>query len=316
MTKMKESWSIALATILLHLALAGTVAAEVVDRIVAEVNDEIITMSELQNMGKAIEAQSGVKPTGKESKDIQRQMLEALIDRKLAKAEAKRRGIAVPDKEVDEALGRFKQRNNLPNDEALAKALSNEGLSFKEFKQQLKDQMTQDRLLAVAVGAKVTVSDADVRRIYDERFKKGGSSQLHLWNVRLPFPPGATSEQKEEVKRKAESILSDVKRGASLAEAAQKVSANATDLGYVSQSDLDPRLGDYLEKLKPKEVAPVETPEGYQLVQLLGRRTGEARPFEEVAPEIRRLLQQREMEKQFNEWVKTLRDKSHIKIML
>ena len=83
------------------------------------------------------------------------------------------------------------------------------------------------------------------------------------------------------------------------------------------QSDLDPRLAEFLDKLKPKEVAPVVTQEGIQLIQVMGRRSGgEARSFEEVAPEIRRILQQQEMEKYFAEWVKTLREKAHIKIML
>ena len=58
------------------------------------------------------------------------------------------------------------------------------------------------------------------------------------------------------------------------------------------------------------------TQEGFQLIQLVDSRSGEARPFEEVAPEIRRILQQQEMEKYFGEWVKTLREKAHIKIML
>jgi peptidyl-prolyl cis-trans isomerase SurA len=84
----------------------------------------------------------------------------------------------------------------------------------------------------------------------------------------------------------------------------------------VSQSDLDPRLAEFLDQLKPKEVAPIATQEGIQLIQVVGRRSGETRSFEEVAPEIRRILQQQEMEKYFFEWVKTLRDKAHIKIML
>ena len=84
----------------------------------------------------------------------------------------------------------------------------------------------------------------------------------------------------------------------------------------MSQSDLDPRLAEYLEQLKPKEVAPLLTQEGIQLMQVVARRSGEARPFEEVAPEIRRILQQQEMEKYFAEWVKTLREKAHVKIML
>lgn len=306
---------VALAVVLVQLGLANTGVAEVVDRIVAQVNDDIITMSELEYLAKTIQAQSGVKPTGTTDKRVQREMLEALIDRKLAKEEAKRRGIKVSPKEVDDALTRFKQRNNIPDDETLAKALSNQGLSLKEFKQQIADQIVQDRLLAVAVGPKITVNDAEVRRIYDERFKTGGA-QVHLLTVRMPFPPGATDSQKEETKNKAENILSEVKRGVPFTEAASKFSLSPTDVGFVSQSDLDPRLAEYLSKLKDKEVAPVATPEGFQLIQIVGRRSGEARPFEEVAPEIRRMLTQRDMEKAFTEWIKTLREKAHIKIML
>ena len=84
----------------------------------------------------------------------------------------------------------------------------------------------------------------------------------------------------------------------------------------MSQSDLDPRLAEYLDKLKPKEVAPILTQEGIQLMQVVARRSGEARSLEAAAPEIRRILQQQGMEKFFAEWVKTLREKAHIKIML
>jgi peptidyl-prolyl cis-trans isomerase SurA len=242
-------------------------------------------------------------------------MLEALIDRKLAKAEAKRRGITVAPKDLEEALVRFKQRNNIPDDETLAKALANQGLSLKEFKQQISDQMIRDRLLAVAVGTKISVSDADVQRFYDQHFKQGGA-QVRLLTVSMPFPPGATDEQKEETKRKAESILQDVQRGISFAEAAGKLSLSPSDLGFVSQSDLDPRLAEFLDKIKPNEVAPVATPEGFQLIQIVDRRSGQARPFAEAAPQIRQILSQQEMEKQFSEWVKTLRGKAHIKVML
>jgi len=169
--------------------------------------------------------------------------------------------------------------------------------------------------MTVVVGAKVSINEAEVRRIYEQRFKKGGT-QVHLVTLRMPFPPGATQEQKDAIKQKAETILNAVKRGESLEEAAGKLSLKPSDVGFVSQGDLDPRLAEYLEKLKPKEVAPVATMEGIQLIQVLGRRGGEARPFEEVAQEIRRFLTQQEMEKLFTEWVKTLREKAHIKIML
>jgi len=315
MTKTEGRLLLALVAVLIQLTLAGTGVAEVVDRIVAVVNNEIITMSELQNMAKTIEAQSGVKPTGPDQKKMQSEMLEALIDRKLAKAEAQRRGITLTDKEVDEAVTRFKQRSNIPDDETFAKGLSQAGLSLKEFRQQLADQMIQERLLTVVVGAKVSVSDTEVRRLYEQRFKKGGA-QVHLVSLKMPFPPGATQAQKDATKQQAETILNAVKRGESFADAAGKFSLTPSDVGFVSQSDMDPRLAEFLDQLKPKEVAPVATMEGIQLIQLLGRRSGEARPFEAVAPEIRKFLQQQEMEKYFAEWVKTLREKAHVKIML
>jgi peptidyl-prolyl cis-trans isomerase SurA len=167
----------------------------------------------------------------------------------------------------------------------------------------------------VVVGTKVSISDTEVRRIYDRQFKKGGT-QVHIITLRMPFPTGATEAQKEEIKRQAETILAAVKRGESLAGAAGQFSLRPSDVGFVAQSDLDPRLAEYLDKLKPKEVAPILTKDGVQLMQVLDRRSGEARPFEEAAPQIRRILQQQEMEKYFGDWVKTLREKAHIKIML
>jgi len=315
MTKTEGRLLIAFAAVLIQLTLAGTGVAEVVDRIVAVVNNDIITLSELQNMAKTIEAQSGVKPTGPDEKKMQREMLEALIDRKLAKAEAQRRGIVLTDKEVDEAMARFKQRSNIPDDATFVKGLSQAGLSLKEFRQQLADQMIQERLQVMVVGAKVSINDAEVRRLYDQRFKKGGA-QVHLVTLRMPYPMGATPEQKEAIKQKAESIVLAVKRGESFAEAAAKQSSTVSDVGFVAQNDLDPRLAEFLDQLKPKEVGPVLTQEGIQLIQVKGRRSGETRPFEEVAPEIRRILQQQEMEKYFTEWARTLREKAHIKIML
>ena len=308
---------------LLGLALAGLLqllwpqsgGAEVVDRIVAEVNDEIITMSELQIASKSLEAQEGINPSAKESKEIERNMLEALIDRKLAKAEAKRRGITLEDKELEAALANFRRKNLLQDDESFNRAMAKAGLTLKDLKQNLADQIIQDRLIIVTVGTKTMVSEAEVQRFYEEHYKEGGG-QLHLRVMQLPFPASANDAQKEETKKKAEAIMAEVKNGASFPEVAAKYSVEEKDVGFVSQIDLDPRLVEFFGHIKPKEMAPALTPQGIQLIQLVERRSGAAPPFEEIAPEIRRILSQKELEKKFSEWVKTLREKAHIKIML
>jgi len=291
-------------------------SSEVVDRIVAEVNDEIITMSELEQMAKILQVQSGLNPQSKEAQGMKREMLEALIDRKLAKAEGKRRGINVADKEVNQAVEEFKKRNNLQDDAALNQALGKMGMTLKELRQQISEQIQQERLVHVAVGAKKTaVPDAEVRRYYEANFKEGGH-QVHLQVFNMPFPPGAMAEQKQEVQKKAETVLKEHRLGASLADIQRKHSLASQDLGFMNLADLNPKLGGMLSKLKTGEVIPIETPDGFQLIVLKEQRSGKARPFEEVAPEIRRILAQKDMEKHFMEWVKTLREKAHIKIML
>jgi peptidyl-prolyl cis-trans isomerase SurA len=299
--------------------LASPAVAEVLDRIVAEVNDEIITMSELEQTSKPILAQSGVKPGGKEGKEVQREILNALIDRKLAKAEAKKRGINVTDKELDQAIKEFQLRNNLTDDAALSQALSKEGLTMKELRQQIADQIIQERIFQVAVGAKASgVSDTEVRRLYEETVKDGGSGkQLHLKVVKLAYPQEATEAQKKDVQKKAEDFLTELKQGKNLGEIAAKLGVSVQDMGYLAQNDLAPELLQHLSRIKPGEIVPIQSPGGFQLIQLVDTRSGgSTRSFDEVAPEIRKALTRQAMEKRFQEWVKTLKEKAHIKIML
>jgi peptidyl-prolyl cis-trans isomerase SurA len=308
---------VCLAASLAPLLLALPGHAEIVDRIVAVVNDEIITMSELEQMTRMIQSQAGANPKSKEGQALKREMLEALIDRKLAKAEAKRRGIEISDKEVDQAVEDFKKNNRLPDDATMNQALAKAGLTVKELRQQLADQIQQERLVFIAVGAKKTeVSEAEARRFYDANFREGGGNQVHLQIINMPYPSGATSGQKEEVQKRAETVLKDYRLGGSLAEVQRKHSLTSQDLGFINQTDLNPQLGELINKLRPGEVAPIQSPEGFQLVILVEKRSGKPRSFEEVAPEIRRMLSSQAMQKQFAEWVKTLREKAHIKIML
>ncbi len=301
--------------LILPLFPAAGAFAEVVDRIVAVVDNEIITMSELEQKAKAFMMQAGVAAKSKDAPTLKRQVLEALIDQKLARVEAKKRGLEPDPKEVDKALEQFKKRNNLPDDAALNQALAQANLTMAELRQQIADQLAQERLFHAAVGAKGTVSDAEVRRVYDEQVKEGGN-QVHLRTLRIPYPPGATQAQKDELQKKAETILKEAQQGTPFKDLAQKFSVAEMDTGFISQNDLDPKLGEFVNRLKVGGIFPVQTPEGFQLIQLVARRAGLPPSFEEAAPEIRRALMQKDQERRFSEWLKTLREHAAIKIML
>jgi peptidyl-prolyl cis-trans isomerase SurA len=315
MSRISSRWTALILGVAASLVLPWVTAAEVVDRIVAVVNDDIITMSELDQMSKSFLMERGISAKSRDAAALKRQMLENLIDQKLARAEAKKRGIEPTQKEIDNALEQFKKRNRIPDDATLNQALAQADLTLAQLRQQISDQLSQERLFQAAVAARGTVTDAEVRRFYDDQVKEGGV-RVHLRMVKLPYPPGATQTQKEELKKKAETIVQEFQKGASLPSLAQRFGLTETDLGFITQGDLEPQIQEIVAKTKPGGLVPIQTPAGFQLVQVVERRAGAPPSFEEAAPEIRRTLLQRDMERRFSEWVKTLRTTAHIKIML
>jgi peptidyl-prolyl cis-trans isomerase SurA len=315
MVSLCRGWGKALFLLVFCFFMFATMAqAEVVERILAVVNDEVITKSEVDQMAKAMQSQPGVQMLS--GKELEKKLLDAMITQKLAITEAKRRGITVPDKEVQAAFDDFKKRNNIQDDATLAKALAREGMTIKGLKQQIHDQILTQSLMNIVAAGKAVVTDKEVRDFYDKEYPKTMGGQVHLRILNMPYPPGATEAQKEEVKKKAEMILQEHRKGVTWEQLRDKYSILLQDMGYIAETDLDPELVQFLGKVKTGETAPIQTLKGFQLVQVVDRRDSKTVSFEQAAPKIRQLLQQRDMEKIFQEWIKAQKDKSHIKIML
>jgi peptidyl-prolyl cis-trans isomerase SurA len=315
MTALRRGWGKALFLLVFCFFLFTAMArAEVVERILAVVNDEVISKSEVDQMAKAMQSQPGAHlPSGK---DLEKHLLDAMITQKLAIAEAKRRGITVSDKEVDQAFNDFKKRNKIPDDATLAKALAHEGMTIKGLKKQISEQMLTERLMMVVAAGKAVVSDKQVHDFYDKEFPKTAGGQVHLKILNMPYPPGATEAQKEEVRKRAETILQENRKGATWEQLRDKYNVTLQDMGFIAESDLDPELVHFLGKVKTGETAPIQTLKGFQLVQVVDRKNSKTLSFEQVAPKIRELLERRDMEKSFKEWIKSQKDRSHIKIMM
>ncbi|MCL6621432.1 MAG: SurA N-terminal domain-containing protein [Syntrophobacterales bacterium] len=315
MTGMMARWGFYGMVLVLAAVWAAPTGAEVVDRIVAVVNDEVISQSELEMMIKSLQFRPGMESKAQD-KAFQREILEALIDQKLANAEAKRRGLSVSDKELEAALEDFKQQNRLKDDAALQEALGKAHMTLSELKERIRGQILQDRLMAVVLGPNLpSVSESEVRRIYETEVPKEKGTRVHL--KVLTLPAGASPEQQEEARKKAEALLREHKEGADLETLSRRHGLSLQDLGAMAEDDLAPQLAGFLRKLQPRQVGVVQSPQGLQLVELVSRRTGsETRSYEEMAPRIRQALQRQEMGKRFGEYLKTLRQKAHIKIML
>ena len=310
-----SGWKIALFLLICcGWQFTATARAEVVERILAVVNDDIITKSEVDQMAKAMQAQQGMQMLS--GQELEKKLLDAMITQKLAITEAKRRGIVVPDKDVEAAFRDFKKRNNIEDDATLAKALAKEGMTIQGMKNQIRDQILTENLMSYVAGGKAVVTDKEVRDFYEKEFPKTTGGQVHLKILNMPFPPGATDEQKEEVRKKAEQILQENHKGVSWEQLRDKYAVLIQDMGFIPESDLDPELVQFLSRVKTGDTAPIETLKGFQLVQIVERRDSKTLSFDQVAPKIKEMLERRDTEKKFNEWIKGQKGRSHIKIMM
>jgi peptidyl-prolyl cis-trans isomerase SurA len=292
--------------------------AEVVDKIIAQVNKEIITMSELDQMIKHANPQGPGK--GQVSEAVRRQMLDGLIDRRLAKEEAQYYKIKIPDKDVDKVLEQMKQKNNITSNEAMAQALAKDGMTLEQVRQQITEQLQQDHLMQFLLGKKVKITEEDIRRYYQNHYRQG-ANQVHIKVIELPLPSNPSASQMEEVRALAEKIIEECRRGGSFEALAKQYSQSPTgssggDLGYINKNDLDPRLYEFLDRLRPGEVVPIQNPNGFQIIKLVDRRAGQSKTLEEAKPEIQHILMNEAMAKEFSVWIKTLREKALIKIFL
>jgi peptidyl-prolyl cis-trans isomerase SurA len=308
-----------LAILWLAIVPWSQVAAKIVDKIVAQVNDEIITLSELEQAMKYFKPDPG-SPAPTENEAFRRQMLDRLIDRKLAKEEAKRYGLTVPDKEINKALDDIKQRNGFADDAALSNALAKDGMTMEQLRQQITEQIQQDRLMSVMVKNVPKVPEAEIKKYYEANFKTP-ENRVHIKVITLPVPPEANAAQQEEVRALAEKVLLEAQKGENFDKLIKQHSkpipnSPSGDLGFLRQADLDPKFFEFLASLKPGEVVPLRTPQGFQIIKLVESKMGQVVGLEEVKPNIVQVLEREQMLKSFSEHLKDARKRALIKTSL
>ncbi len=169
--KMKINFII-FSLVLIGFCFCKSASTEVIDKIIAIVNDDIITLSQLKK-----EASSYIKQiessdySDQEKKEQSRRMNEkvfnALIDRSLTTQEAKMYHIAVSDNEVNNAIENIIKTKSVGKEE-FKKALLQEGLTLEEFRENIKNQILQSKLITHAVKSKVVITESDIKKYYKE----------------------------------------------------------------------------------------------------------------------------------------------------
>jgi len=320
MNRRRLSWMVV--TVLMGICLQPDFAgASTVDRIVAIVNGDIITESDLKSAAaQARLGLLGLTGTGMNShaKPSDSEVLDQLIDQKIQLQLAEKKGVTVGTEELTSALNDVKQKNGLATDSALEKALLDENFNFEQYKNGLKEQITILKLVNREVKAGVVLSDQDILAYYEAHSKQFLSPlRFHLHQILIPVPSPDSAPAAEQTARNA---LDELKSGADFEAMVRKYSsgpeaANQGDLGSVRADYMLPEIRQAVEFLKPGEYsAPVRTPAGIHIFRLDEVEAQKSRPIEEVKGEIQESLFQQRSADLYEKWLKDLRAAAQVEI--
>lgn len=315
-----------LLALIVTLTWAPSARAEVVDRIVAVVNEEIVTLSELDSATSAL--LSGLKE-GEVARDLPGDPLKArdyvldnLIERALMRQGAEKAGIKVSERAVTLAIKEVLKTNNITEDE-LRRTLLENGLTMDEYREQLREEILQTKFMQSEFRSGIAISRAEEEEFYMQNaseFTAPASYRLRLIYLALP-----KSGDKEVLKKKVDAVTGGLNEGTEFSELAAAYSDGPAtdrggDIGFIRSGEIDPVIEEAISALEVGEVAgPInigENAEGVNFFQLVEMRPSGVMPFKDVRRNIKGFLYQQRMQENYDFWIADAIRSSYIEIRL
>jgi len=262
------------------VALIATPARAVVlvDRIVAIVNKEVITYSELYAaVGRAERELRRRNTPAPDRPVLERQMLERLIIDKAQLQIARESGIRIDELQLDRAVERIASSNNLTLAE-FRRALEADGVTFDAWRNDIRQQMIMGRLREREVENRVQVSETEVDVFLEQTKARTDNAEFNIAHILVRVPEGASPERIRQARERADLALGEIKGGAPFGRVAASYS-DAPDalqggvLGWCSQDRLPELFSEVLLKMQPGQVSePLRSPAGFHILELVDRR--------------------------------------------
>jgi peptidyl-prolyl cis-trans isomerase SurA len=261
-------------------AIAQAQSAQLVDRIVAVVNKEVITLSELSAAVGSAERQLRRQGTpAPERAVLERQMLERLVIDKAQLQRARDTGIRVDELQLDRAVQRIAENNKM----ALAdfrRALERDGVAFDAWREELREQIMVSRMREREVEDKVQVNDTEIDLFLEEIKANPARSEYNVSHILVRVPEQATPERIAEARARAQKALAEARAGGDFARIAASYSdapdaLEGGNLGWRTHERVPELFSSTLAAMKPGEVSePLRSPAGFHVLKLNDRRDG------------------------------------------
>lgn len=298
----------------LILLFTPALLAQTIDRIIAVVNNEIITQSDVNRVVAAIEVDPG--KLKEKLNEIKENIINQMIEEKLILCEAKRVGIKIDEFIIDEHIEEVKEK--FPSEEEFEKALAAQELTLKNLRDRFCDQEIMKKAVEYFVKFEIKVDPIEIRQFYQSH-----KSQLlrpekaHLKSILIKVD---SEQDKYKALQKAKVALGRLKKGGSFEKISKIYSqaANAEDggnLGFVERGQLIKEIDETVFVLEPGEFSDViKTNQGYRIFKLEEKKPEQPLSFSEAQDEIRQILYNRKFTQAFKKWIDKLKQDAYIVI--
>jgi parvulin-like peptidyl-prolyl isomerase len=290
--------------------------AETIERVVAKVNGQIITLSEFQSRQVAAAQGARVDPAGVGAflRQNNAKILQDAIDEILILQKAEDAGIRAPAAWIDEAIEGIKKENRITSDEQMQEALAREGLTLAELRENIERGVLRRIVMQRDVQPKIEASEADVRAEYERvkatEFTKPAT--VTLQEILIPEDKGGIALAGELAARaRAGEDFQELARIHSTAPSR----ANGGDLGQLAQGEIHPDLEKVAFELSVGSLSdPLPVAGGYRLIRVVAKTTGSTTPFDAVKDRVRDRVMMTRFDKAYDDYVAELRKNAVVEL--
>ncbi|MBO6781968.1 MAG: peptidylprolyl isomerase [Alphaproteobacteria bacterium] len=274
------------------VAIATSATAQDVQRIAAVVNEEVISIFDVQQRTQIVISSSGLPNTAETQRRVAPQVLRSLIDEALQTQEAERLNIRVNQNEIDDAIGRIEQTNRIPAGR-FEDFLRRRGVSVEAAIDQIRANIAWQKLLSRTVVPTIEIGEEEIDTVIARIDATRGVEEYRVGEILLPVDNPADAGDIRDLARR---LVQQIRTGADFAGVARQFSKSATaatggDVGWIQPGELEPALNQAITALDVGGVSdPIDTADGIQIVTLIDRRTNDGPDESERAVELRQML--------------------------
>lgn len=290
--------------------------------VIAKVNGETVTRTELEDYVRNLEGQAGSPIPADQRDRIYRGVIDQLVGYKLLVQEARARKVTVADADVDARVAEVKKQ--FPSEDLFMQTLIDRKMTLDQIKADARRDMSIAKLIDAEIAPRVAVKPAQIDEFYKSNPDKFiQPERVRASHILISITENADAAAKSQAKAKAEQILKDLKAGKDFATLARQHSqdpgsaVNGGDLGFFPQGQMVGPFNDAAFTLKPGATSDlVETQFGYHIIRVAEKQPSRTVPLDEVRPRIEEYLKHQNRESETESFVKALRAKGKVEILV